>query len=319
MAGPEPNTFGTIDIGSNGVRFFIGRLQRGRTQVLVDHREPIRLGQDSFRDGRISPRMVHRLVQSFLEFRRHAEAHGVLHWQAVATSALRDSRNRTEVVQEIWRRTGVHIEVIDGLTEARLLHLAVQRSMPLGTRHALLFDLGGGSLEIISARGARIQHATSLKLGTVRLLKRGGVDSPYSTYQALIHRELEDLVQTCADPFQQLIKPQLLIGTGGNLRALTRLSARLHHHPIRPQLSIDELEHMTELLFRLSLVKRRKQLRLKPNRADVIRPAAAIALEIMRNFNFTRLTIPNVGIKNGVFWKLAEAVTAGRTNRALHL
>ena len=319
MAVARPNTFGTIDIGSNGVRFFNCRMQRGRAHVLVDHREPIRLGEDSFRFGHISSRLVERLAQSFLQFRRHADAHGVLHWQAVATSALRDSRNRAQVVQEIWRRTGVHIQVIDGLTEARLLHLAVQRAISLGSHHALMFDLGGGSLEVISAKGSKIIHASSLKLGTVRLLKRCGVDSSYAAYRSLIVRELADLVQTCTDPFEQLIRPDLLVGTGGNLRALTRLSAKLHHHPIRPHLTIDELEHMTELLFRLPLIKRRKQLRLKPNRADVIRPASAIALEIMRNFNFARLTVPNVGIKNGVFWKLAEAVSAGQTPRTPYL
>ena len=307
MAALSPNTFGTIDIGSNGVRFFIGRIARGRAHAVIDHREPIRLGKDSFSHGYISPRMVELLVQSFLNFRRHAEAHGVLHWRAVATSALRDARNRQAVVQEIWRRTGVQIEVIDGLTEAHLLHLAVQKVLPMGRKSALLLDMGGGSLEVVSTTAQQINHAMSLKLGTVRLLERCGVDAPYTTYRMLIRRELERLVMSC-DPIPDLIQPELLIGTGGNLRALIRLTARLYRHPHRPHLTIDELENLTDMLFTLSYAKRQKQLGLKRNRADVIRPAAAIALEVMRSFNFSKLIVPNVGIKNGLFWQLAEDV-----------
>jgi exopolyphosphatase/guanosine-5'-triphosphate,3'-diphosphate pyrophosphatase len=118
------------------------------------------------------------------------------------------------------------------------------------------------------------------------------------------------------DAYEHLIKPELLIGTGGNLRALTRLAARFYHHPLRARLDLHELEHLTQILFRLSFGQRRKLLNLKPNRADVIRPATAIVLEFMHAFNFSRLVVPDVGLKNGVFWQLADRVAVKKVPTA---
>ncbi len=308
MATINPNTFGTLDIGSNGVRLFIGKILRGRLQTLLDRRAALRLGQDSFSRGEISRRMIEKLVECFLEFRWQAHEYGVLHWRAVATSALRDARNGKAVVQELWQRTGIWVDVISGLAEAELLHLAIRKAIPLQGRSALLFDLGGGSLEVIAARGARVRQASSLRLGTVRLIQRFGSDAAYSRLRPIIHRELARLVQDCQDPISDLIQPELLIGTGGNLRALARLLARLQGRPANRFLRLGEVEYLTEILFQFSLPRRQKILGLKPNRADVICPASAIVLEIMRSFNFCRLQIPNVGIKNGVLWRLANEV-----------
>jgi exopolyphosphatase / guanosine-5'-triphosphate,3'-diphosphate pyrophosphatase len=314
MDATAPRTFAAIDMGSNGVRLFIGRVFRGGIQVLRDRRVPIRLGEEAFRHRRISPTLTNRLVQCFREFREETQAHGALHLRAVATSALRDARNGNEVVAQIWRHTGIKIEIIDGLEEAHLLHLAVQRSLSLGKQKALLMDIGGGSLETVLAHGPRLRKAMSLKLGTVRLLERCGTDASYATYASQVRRELDRLIDGC-DLYQDLIRPDLLIGTGGNLRALTRLWSRLYHRPLKSHIGIQELESLTETLFSHSVRQRRLHLGLKRDRADVIRPASTIALEIMRAFNFAQLMVPNVGIKNGVFWRLAETVNPHTKNR----
>lgn len=308
-----PRTFATIDIGSNGVRFFAARLQGQRLDVLADVREPLRLGSDAFRYGVIRDRTLQRLVQCFLRFRQQSVSLGALHLRAAATSALRDAKNGKRVIQEIWRQTGVGIELIDGVQEAHLLHLAVGRSLSLGNDKALLLDLGGGSLEVVVAQGRYVRHAQSLRLGTVRLLERCGVDATYTTYASAVRRELEKLVNTC-DVFSDLIQPEVLVATGGCLRALTRLSARLHHRPLSSRIDLAEMEDLVAVLFSLSLKQRCTRLGLKRNRADVIRPAAAIMLEIMRHLNFPVVQVPNVGIKTGLLWEIADRVLGKPNN-----
>ncbi len=300
-------TFASIDIGSNGVRLFIGRVYGQKVQILEDHRESIRLGVDSFRHGKISPRSIQRLVKCFLEFRLRAEELGVLHWRAVATSALRDAQNGSQVIREIWRRTGINIELIDGFEEASLLHLAVSRALKLGPKKALMVDMGGGSLEVVLGQKGKMQLGLSLRLGTVRLLERFGPDAEYSRYAHFVHKELSELIQS-VDAYSDLILTEVLVGAGGSIKALGRLAARLHGHPVKEVLTYDELENLSDVLFSLRLGQRIQHLSLKPDRADVIRPAAVILLELMRAFNFAKLLIPNVGIKNGVFWQLAEDV-----------
>lgn len=312
-----PRTFATIDIGSNGVRLFVARPLRQKLEVLADLREPLRLGQDSFRHGVISERTIHRLVQCFLKYRQISLSLGAFHLRAAATSALRDAKNGAQVIQEVWRQTGISIELIGGVQEAHLLHLAIGRSLDLRSNKALLLDLGGGSLEAVVAQGPRIHHAQSLKLGTVRLLERCGADAKYVEYAQVVRRELERLVTAC-DAINDLIQPQTLVATGGCLRALTRLSARINRRPLRSRLNIDEVEDLSAILFALSLNQRCTRLNLKRNRADVIRPAVVIVLEIMRHFNFPIVQVPNVGIKNGLLWEMVDQVlfspAAGRAH-----
>lgn len=302
-----PKVFACFDVGSNGVRLFVGRLFRGGVQILEDRREAIRLGEDTFRRRTISERSLLRLIHCFDDFRRRALSHGALHWRAVATSALRDAHNRDHVVSEVWRRTGVRIEVIDGIEEAHLLHRAVSQTVPLGRHHSLLIDIGGGSVEAVLTKGARLKEALTLPIGTVRLLERCGVDSPYTSYANPIRRELTRLMESC-DPYEDLIRPDLLVGTGGNVRAFSRLVSRLHHGRAKPFVTVNEMEHLSELIFKYSVRQRQTHLGLKRDRADVIRPATVVVLEVMRAFNFSQLLVPNVGIKNGVFWTLAEAI-----------
>ncbi len=309
-----PRIFAAFDIGSNGVRLFVGRLYRGNVQILKDRRESIRLGEDSFRYKEISAASIQKLIHCFREFRREAEQLGALHWRAVATSAVRDARNGRDVVRQVWQQTGVHIEIIGGLEEAELLHLAVRKSLPLNDQKALLIDIGGGSLETVIAQGSRIQSALSLRLGTVRLLQRCGVDASFAEYSAAVRKELSLLIDSC-DPYADLIRPELLVGIGGNLKALNRLSARISHRAQRSSLNIHELEHLCEVLFSMSVRQREQKLGLKKDRADVIRPAIVCVLNIMRTFNFEHLKVPNVGIKNGLFWRLAATVSHQKESR----
>jgi exopolyphosphatase / guanosine-5'-triphosphate,3'-diphosphate pyrophosphatase len=300
------NALAAIDIGSNGVRFFIARIDRQRLVPLVDQRAAIRLGTEAFTTREISRRTIERLIQSFLDFRMLAAQYQVFHWRAVATSALRDAKNSRQVVYEIWRRTGIMIEVIDGLEEAELLHIAVSRALPLLQKPALLIDMGGGSLEVVTQNQQKIIRAISLRLGTVRMIKRFGADGSYVNYSSVIRRELNPLIQQC-DTYKELICPELLIGTGGNLKALARLSARIDGSEIKNCLSLSQIDHLCEVVFSFNFRQRRSVLGLKPDRADVIRPAAAIVRELMLAFNFNNITVPNVGLKNGVVWKLADA------------
>lgn len=306
----SPKKFAAIDIGSNGVRLFIGRVAGQRVVTIEDVRLPIRLGDHSFHGGFIQKNLIYALTRCIQQYVFLARKHEVIHITAVATSALRDAKNSFEVLNFIWSRTGLRVELIDGLEEAKLLHLAVQKQLRLEKEPAFLMDMGGGSLEIVITNGVKIRHAFSLKLGTVRLIRQCGVDASYGDYARVVKKELGKLLDVC-DVWSDLIKPTQLIGTGGCLRALARINNRLRNRPGNFRVGLDDMEDLSGLLFELSHRQRILSLNLKPDRADVIRPAAVIALEIMKNFSFPLLRVPNVGIKNGVFWQLAASTGHG--------
>ena len=100
----------------------------------------------------------------------------------------------------------------------------------------------------------------------------------------------------------------LLVGTGGNLRALGKLCFRLGLSRTRNRFQRAHLEIVVLRLFQMSLAQRMKRFQLKKDRADVILPAAVVILEMMRIFEVQEILVPNVGLKNGLFWESMDRV-----------
>lgn len=128
-----PMAIAAIDVGSNAIRLVLGEIdQHGGVQVLKKIREPVRLGADVFSSGEISPKTADRALRSFRKFEACLKSNGVRHVRAVATSALRETKNRGEFVRLVQKTTGIRIEVIDGLEEGRLIISRKRSFMPLG-------------------------------------------------------------------------------------------------------------------------------------------------------------------------------------------
>ena len=151
-------TLAAIDVGSNAIRLVIGELDRhGDIKILKKVREPVRLGKDVFSGGDISSKTLEKAIESFKKFRDLMRDHGVVLTKAVATSALREARDRDSFIREIKRCTGINIEVIDGIEEGRLIFSAVSNRVDLQEKVSLLIDIGGGSIELTIA-----DHVTSM-------------------------------------------------------------------------------------------------------------------------------------------------------------
>lgn len=307
MAKPQAKRLASIDIGSNAIRLFIGQTNKsGRVTVLEDLRASVRLGKDAFSAGYIRPVTQNELARALTYFREVCEDFEVDHIKAVATSALRDSRNSRRVIEQLKANTGIQVNVINGLREASLLHLAVNHAVNLKGKTAVLADMGGGSLEVVLSKNARLITKETLPLGTVRLLEKVG---PRPRYEDIAHWARTPLYRLRLELLgAKQIPPEILIGTGGNLRALGKLCFRLGLSRTRNRFHRDHLEVLTSKLFQMNLNQRMRRFQLKRDRADVILPASVVILEMMRIFETPEIVVPNVGLKNGLFWE-----SVGRT------
>ncbi len=318
MVMERPLRLASIDIGSNAIRLFIGQASKnGRVRVLEDQRASVRLGKDAFSTGYIRPLTQNELEKALREFRDICDDLGVENIRAVGTSALRDSSNSGKVIRQLKDRTGIDVQLINGRREAALLHKAVSHSLNIRNKNALLIDMGGGSLEVVLSRKGRLITKESLPLGSVRLLSRVGTKPRYEDIAHWVRTPLYRL------RFQLLGRSQspieLMVGTGGNLRALGKLCFRLGLSRSRSRFHRAHLEVLAQRLFRLGLSQRMKRFQLKKDRADVILPAAVVTLELMRIFEINEITVPNVGLKNGLFWESVERRSKpgkGRARRA---
>jgi len=298
----KPIRMASVDIGSNAIRLFVGQKSKsGRIKVLEDRRASVRLGKDVFAHGRITSVTRDELARALKKFRKTCDELGVTKIKAVGTSALRDSKNGRQVIAHLKARTGIQVDVINGHREAMLLHRAVSENYDLKTRTSMLMDMGGGSLEIVLSRRGRIRYKESLPIGTVRMLSKVGVKAGYEDFAARVRTPIYLLR---AHMFDARIQPvDMLIGTGGNLRSLGKLAYRLGLSRSRNRFTRHGLEVLTQKLFRLNLETRMKRFQMRKDRADVILPAAVVTLELMRIFDLKSIVVPNVGIKNGLFFE----------------
>ena len=305
-----------IDVGSNAIRMMVSRLNAdGLLETLENLRLPVRLGQDAFTSGQFSEQTMQMVVDVFLRFCKVAEAFDVSQTRAVATSAMRETANSDLLIERIARETGFGIEVISGEEEARLIHFAVSNAVDIKNKHAILIDIGGGSVEVTLSDGENILSSESYGMGTVRLLKKlkstGGMKLAFSR----LVREYAESARRHIEREIGIEKIDLCLGTGGNIEEMGKLRKRLFKREHDDVISIDELERLVEKLSEMSIAARIKKLNLRPDRADVILPAAVVLRMIAREVGVKDVLIPGVGLKDGVLIDMAHQVVGPRLPR----
>jgi len=169
--------YAAIDIGSNAIRMLVSNvIDHDKERIILKNtlvRVPIRLGEDSFTSGSISKKNQKRIVKSMKAFKMLMKVHRVKDYLAFATSALREAENGKKVVKQVFSKSGIKIEIIDGKKEAKIIsNTNVFDSVELD-KTFLYVDVGGGSTEFSILINGKRTHSKSFKIGTVRLLNGG--------------------------------------------------------------------------------------------------------------------------------------------------
>ena len=293
--------YGAIDIGSNAVRLMVKAIREEAGEVRSDKvaytRIPIRLGEDVFETGRISPAKQEALTLAIEAFHLLLRSMGVKDFRACATSAMREAANGPEVVEAIRKRTGITIDIIRGREEADLIFSNFSIATLDRDRDYVYVDVGGGSTEITLIRQGERVEAKSFRIGSVRLLK----DKVKLEVREGLEAWCRELMSKhdVADP--------IVIGSGGNINRLYKLSGGAGTDPITRQ----ALESTYRKLKKASHAERLDRYGLKPDRADVIVPACRIYLDAMDLFEAETIIVPKVGLGDGMVLDLHRSRTAG--------
>ena len=175
---PMPDVLAAIDIGTNSVHMVVARVAgNDRFEVITRQKEMVRLGSGQGEMKHLEPDAVDRGVAALSRCRSLADSFEAVVF-AVATSAVREAHNAQEFLDRAWDEAGVHVEVISGYEEARLIRLGVLQALPVFDKDVVLVDVGGGSTEVVFGRGERVDYARSIKLGSLRMTRAffpGGV------------------------------------------------------------------------------------------------------------------------------------------------
>lgn len=288
-----------IDIGTNSIHLVVAERGAGGGVTVVDRwRHTARLGAGSHAAGTLADDAIDRALATLTEMRRRCEALGVTTVLAVATSAARDATNAAAFVERAHREAGIDVTVIDGATEARLIHLGVLAALgtdlDLDHRQHLVVDVGGGSTEVVVAVGTRRELAVSLQVGAIRLTDAaapGGIvtGDTEAIVRASVRAELDRLGGIDQQVREQA--PEVVIASSGSASTVVSMCRALDGDPrVRPS---GELNGATvtrsefasvvrRLLAAPDPALRRELPGLAPERVDIA-PAGAVVLdEVLR-------------------------------------
>jgi exopolyphosphatase/guanosine-5'-triphosphate,3'-diphosphate pyrophosphatase len=298
-----------IDVGSNAMRMVVGRIvYDGKVEVIENLRLPVRLGQDAFTTGILSEDTAQQALDAFARFRRIADDHKVEKVRAIATSAMREMTNGDLLIDRIARTTNITIEIISGEEEARLIHLAVAQAVNLKNKHALVIDIGGGSVEVTLSQNGNIISTESYNMGTVRLLEKlSGEKNSAMPFHKLV-REYAEAARHRIDREIGSKKIDICVGTGGNVEEMGNLRQKLFKRDSDHVITLEELDKLVGTLSRMTVEERMRKLKLNPDRADVILPASIVLQMIAHEAKIKEVTIPNVGLKDGVLWDMVHGL-----------
>ncbi|MGJ8744644.1 Ppx/GppA phosphatase family protein [Polaribacter sp.] len=292
----EIKKYGAIDIGSNAIRLLVSNV------IVSKHKEPqfkksslvrvpIRLGADAFvGEGIISDSNITRMVNAMEAFKLLMNVHGVVKYKACATSAMREASNGKEVVEKILKETGVKIDIIGGKEEAAIISSTDLNQLIEGDNSYLYVDVGGGSTEFTIFSEGKIISSKSFKMGTVRLLNN----------KKSVNKKIFANVEKWIKSNTHNLKNISLIGSGGNINKLFKMSGRTEGKPI----SFIYLNAQYQFLKQMSFDERISELSLNPDRADVIIPATKIYLSAMKWSGARKIYVPKIGLSDGIIKSL---------------
>ena len=277
-----------IDIGSNAVRMLISYvISSGDEYVFQKNsylRLPIRLGEDSFKNGVISNEKIILLTNAILSFKYIMKVHGVKDYKIYATSALRESINSKEVISIVKKNTDLNIELITGIKEAKIISKGNSHEKIEFNKTFLYVDVGGGSTEFSILRKGKEKMSKSFKIGTVRLLNNLVDDS--------ILMEIKKWLKSNIDNDDKI----KLFATGGNINKIQSMTGSKSGKPIS-YLSIKDLSNT---LMEFNYQERMMKFDLNPDRADVIIPALKIFITTMEFVKANKIFVPKSGLVDGM-------------------
>ncbi len=284
----EIDKVATIDIGSNAIRLLIsnvfsvnGKLQHTKNSL---YRVQLRLGDDSFKKGIISPKNLDKLKSTLKSFKFLMDVNDVKKHLAYATSAMRSISNAEKLLKSLEIETGVKVEIITGKKESEIV-AKNDISTHIGkTKNYCFIDVGGGSTEVVIYKKGEFYKSKSFKIGGVRLINGLVEDSTWKEFELWLKSHAVEL------------KKLKIIGIGGNINKIYKLSGVKYTKPL-------ERKRFKKTLVRLenmSYTKKLTKLKLNPDRIDVIVPAGKIYFFMMKTLGIKEIYVPRIGLADGM-------------------
>lgn len=321
-----PPIYGALDLGTNNCRLLVAKRVKEGYRVIDAFSRIVRLGEGLAHTGALSQEAMDRAVEALGICADKMRRRGVTHVRTIATEACRMASNGPEFIERVKRETGITLDVVSPEDEAKL---AVAGCAPLlcpKTGSALVFDIGGGSTELMWVRRSNrgrgvIEDWVSLSSGVVTLSETyGGKELTPEGFEKMVSHITEQLVEF-RDRVSEKGLPERgfhLLGTSGTVTTIAGVQMGLRRYDRSrvdgAWVSPEDVTRITEQLVHMSFEERAENPCVGYERADLVLAGCAILKAIMIAWPADRLRVADRGLREGILFSLMQAAEP-RTRR----
>jgi len=309
------SVYSAIDLGTNNCRLLIARPTKGGFRVIDAFSRIVRLGEGVANGNRLSDAAMDRTIEALKVCADKIARRNVTCMRHVATEACRVADNAEEFIARVKRETGLNLDIISAKEEARLAVMGCQSLIAPGNRHALVFDIGGGSTELIWVRvlpgnRSEISGWMSIPWGVVNLSESHGVvgksvpREQYAQMIAIVEKHLKEF--EAAHRVSDVVRRRQtqFLGTSGTVTTLASLHLELPRY-MREKvdgawMKSKDIHALSRRVAEMSHVERAAQPCIGPERADLVVAGCAILEAILGMWNVPSLRVADRGIREGI-------------------
>lgn len=291
--------YAIVDLGSNTIRLSVYHiLPRGDYELLFSKKEMAGL-VNYIADGVLSQAGIRRACSVLISFRALLKQFAMEEMHVFATASLRNIRNSAEAVDAIREETGIRVDVLSGDLEAELGYYGALLNLDL--RDGAMFDIGGGSTEIVEVRDGKILRAQSLPLGSLNLF-RSCVSRIWPKSKEL--KAMREMVErTLSEANLPLEKAERVCGVGGTARAVLKIANAWYHRPeLERRMTPKELHQLTKALQKQDETVRQMVLNNCPDRIHTILPGSLLMDAVSQALCGKELYISRTGVREGYLY-----------------
>jgi exopolyphosphatase/guanosine-5'-triphosphate,3'-diphosphate pyrophosphatase len=306
---------GVLDVGSNTVHLLVVDAHRGAHPTpMHSEKSVLRLSEQITPDGELTKAGADELVSAVAAAKDSANRLGCADLMAFATSAVREAENSAKVLRKVAEQTGVELEVLSGVEEARLTFLAVRRWFGWSAGQLLVLDIGGGSLEVAMGRDEEPELAESLPLGAGRITRtRFEHDPPARSELVATSAWLEEQLSGLAKKVGKLDPPDRVVATSKTFRSLARLTGAAPSAAgprARRTLTDTALRQLIAFISRMNSADLAQLEGVSASRAHQLAGGALVAQAAMRALSLDELEICPWALREGVILRRLDHSTA---------
>jgi exopolyphosphatase/guanosine-5'-triphosphate,3'-diphosphate pyrophosphatase len=307
--------YAVFDLGSNSIKFVVAETRASGVRILHEESISTRLAEHLIDTCELRPEAIARTLEALRKLRATAADFGVGQFRAVATSAVRDSRNRRVFLKAAREVLGFPVRLLSGAEEAETIFAGVTADPHWRGKDCFILDIGGGSAEWVQGHHGKFERRISLPLGAVRLRERFLHEYPVAADTAALL--VETVRGQISHPLAQYaLGARRLIGTGGTITCLAAIEKELSDFDPRQidhtSLTLEQIRGLMARFTGRTLEQLRAIPGLPPKRVDLIIPGTAVVLATMERLGAKRLYVSVRGLRYGV---LTAAISEGELSR----